>query len=641
MFRIFSGLVFVSVVITCFISLILEQYNTGEHLRRSLHSPNERKKRAYSLGNAPPYPGADDDNLLWFVQISDIHISRFYDKSRISDLEKFCTETVDAINPAIVLVTGDLTDAKTENKMGSLQYEVEWQAYNNILKRSRVLEKTKWIDIRGNHDTFNIFSLDSVSNYYRKYSVHQKEGSFHYIHQTHFGNYSFICVDATLKPGLKQPYNFFGILNKTQMQELSDLATKSFSSNLSVWFGHYTTSTIVSPSPGIREVMSSAVAYLCGHLHTFRGLMPVLHSRHSQGTLELELGDWMDNRRYRILAFDHDLFSFADLNFEEWPAVLITNPKSALYSNPVVEPLGKIQNSTHIRVLAFSEAPITAVHVEIDGKSMGNAQQVNKSLFTLKWDPKSYIKGLHYIEVKVEDAAGRSAVARHEFSLEEDVSLSFGLMQSFILLTDHYIIARVLFVFLTLFNIAVIVTFRYVRRPAPQALFSQARLSLHFFSKTNWFYYSCLLLNVWTAFGPWFICEMIDGHIGACFSFGVLLDGYVLEGILTYFVGILQMIFFNLPVLCYLCWSLNHRYSGIGFLAHFRSTGLIRAVTVNLIMLGLLVWQTYSCYSLMKRYGLTACFLSPVRLWALLLSLFLILKAWNCTLPNTTNDTVS
>lgn len=25
--------------------------------------------------------------------------------------------------------------------------------------------------------------------------------------------------------------------------------------------------------------------------------MPVLHSRHPQGTLELELGDWMDNRR--------------------------------------------------------------------------------------------------------------------------------------------------------------------------------------------------------------------------------------------------------------------------------------------------------------------------------------------------------
>ena len=49
----------------------------------------------------------------------------------------------------------------------------------------------------------------------------------------------------------------------------------------------------------------SAVAYLCGHLHTLGGLMPVLHSRHPHGTLELELGDWMDNRRWGSGARPH------------------------------------------------------------------------------------------------------------------------------------------------------------------------------------------------------------------------------------------------------------------------------------------------------------------------------------------------
>lgn len=58
--------------------------------------------------------------------------------------------------------------------------------------------------------------------------------------------------------------------------------------------------------------------------------------------------------RYRVLAIDHDLLSFSDLRFEQWPAVLITNPKDAQYLHPGMEPLGRIRRSTHIRLLRES-----------------------------------------------------------------------------------------------------------------------------------------------------------------------------------------------------------------------------------------------------------------------------------------------
>lgn len=49
------------------------------------------------------------------------------------------------------MLSGDLTDAKTRDKLGSEQVEAEWKTYWSILKRSKVMEKTKWIDIKGNH----------------------------------------------------------------------------------------------------------------------------------------------------------------------------------------------------------------------------------------------------------------------------------------------------------------------------------------------------------------------------------------------------------------------------------------------------------------------------------------------------------
>lgn len=68
------------------------------------------------------------------------------------------------------------------------------------------------------------------------------------------------------------------------------------------------------------------LAYLCGHIHTLGGRFDALYSKR-HGFFELELGDFARHHKFRVFAFDHDLFSFVDTINGSWPVILITNPK--------------------------------------------------------------------------------------------------------------------------------------------------------------------------------------------------------------------------------------------------------------------------------------------------------------------------
>jgi len=76
------------------------------------------------------------------------------------------------------------------------------------------------------------------------------------------------------------------------MKHLVELSEQTKNSTSIIFFGHYPLS--FTYSRGLDKIMKNGIVYLNGHLHA--GIKH-LYARHSNGLLELELGDWKRHRR--------------------------------------------------------------------------------------------------------------------------------------------------------------------------------------------------------------------------------------------------------------------------------------------------------------------------------------------------------
>lgn len=79
--------------------------------------------------------------------------------------------------------------------------------------------------------------------------------------------------------------------------------------------------------------------------------MPHTYARMQNGVIELELASFLQGY-YRIVAFDHGLWTFKDSVVGEWPVVLITNPKNS-ETISALEPGDIMKSSTRFCFVCF------------------------------------------------------------------------------------------------------------------------------------------------------------------------------------------------------------------------------------------------------------------------------------------------
>ena len=70
--------------------------------------------------------GNQTEDLIWFVQVSDLHFSRYESPERLQDFQNFCHYSNEILQPRAFIITGDITDAKTQGRSGAVEPFQNW-----------------------------------------------------------------------------------------------------------------------------------------------------------------------------------------------------------------------------------------------------------------------------------------------------------------------------------------------------------------------------------------------------------------------------------------------------------------------------------------------------------------------------------
>ncbi|KAI7905451.1 Metallo-dependent phosphatase-like protein, partial [Cokeromyces recurvatus] len=432
-----NRLIYLLITLLCSLRAIQLYLSSTKALRptegHSWFSPSIHDNGHSIIKNDSIVLGTESHNIFYFVHVTDLHLSRFRPKGHTFHFLHFIQSILPVVKPEFVIVTGDLTDAKDKKRVTSQQYIDEWDVYQTAINEK---VNTKWYDIRGNHDCFNLPSWKSRVNYYSTHGksadlVEQGKGIYTWqLNKPEVGNYQFVAIDACPKRGPSRPLNFFGYLTSKTMDQLEKALTLN-TFNHTFLFSHYPTTTMVF---GIGDVLKS--------------YNPITKS------LELELGDLKEHGLYRIVAIDHDLISFVDLQLPLdqipkrgpvnsaglvqpmqddkiiWPnlvhpspSILVTNPKDARFSIPTKEPLWRIRQSTHIRFLVFSEEEETekiSIEIKINGQLHPNPAiyvgDTKNPLWVSPWDPSLLEdRKTHQLSIRITTPNGKSSISETVF----------------------------------------------------------------------------------------------------------------------------------------------------------------------------------------------------------------------------------
>lgn len=369
---------------------------------------------AYS-GNPNPHYSYENDNIFWFIQISDTHIG---DEIVGGDqdttfLNEVTSRGYSAFEPAFIVATGDLTDATNGGLIPMGQFDEEWQTYNEILINNGMNPQI-YYDLPGNHDHYS----EQDFHHYLTYSIqgpYQGSTQFSWNLEYPFGTYHFVAVCTPSNDGLPWPYDFAG-LDYEELEFLVNDLEEYKNANLTFIFGHHPIYDWFYGSETFQDICDyyKVSVYAYGHIHryecNFIGQTPTMHI--SVASLGKSTQDHI-----LIYAIDNDAVSYALTNVKknaetsevyiEFPVVILTAPQPLEYCTNNIQryPIPRSNTENPIRALVFDYdmSNIAYVKYKIDDGNYEEMSPVDDGLHIWEayWDSTPYDYGEHTIYLRV------------------------------------------------------------------------------------------------------------------------------------------------------------------------------------------------------------------------------------------------
>jgi len=330
------------------------------------------------------------------------------------------------------------------------------------------------------------------------------------------------------------------------------------------------------------------------------------------------------------------LVNFVDVKLDQWPVVLITSPKPNYLAMPRFEPLHRISNSSHIRFLVFDTVAIKNVEAYIDGVLLDEKPlNVEGPLWACRWTATKYSQGSHKLKIVVRDELSRERSSEVVFCLDpRQCTQQYKWSSVFFLITDvSYWVPIVHFTLLVVITTCLFLIRKFPLHQIPSKSNHFVSISRNLFKMSiilndDFAFYSFIVYLMNISLGPLFIGELVTGHLGVAFSYGIYLDKKFYDNRQLYLSTIHCVVFGFLPLLLYLSSVAECRWRDeMSFKQSWQRLSSFSALQVLMLFNWAgLVWCSVN---MAKSYGPWAFWANFQYTWWLMWSLVLVYREWN------------